>query len=75
MKLDFAKFMKSIFTIKSIVIFVLFFIVYYNLFSHSTESMTPTFCESNGDECLDGCVKPTQISGNCDTTIFKDNET
>lgn len=75
MKFDFAKLMKNIFTFKTIAIFVLFFIVYYNLFSPSTESLTPTFCESNDGECLDGCVKPTQISGNCDTTIFKDDET
>lgn len=44
MKFDFAKLMKNIFTFKTIVVFVLLFIVYYNLFSPKTESMTPTFC-------------------------------
>lgn len=70
--------MKLNMSFKYIALFILILIVLYNLCLSSLqekETMTPTFCKSNNGECLDGCVKPTEITGNCNTTIFKDEET
>lgn len=74
MKLKFNK----LFNLKKIILLILFIIVLYNLVFVNVsgkETMTATLCKSNNGECLDGCVKPTQISGNCNTTIFKDEKT
>jgi len=59
-----------------ILIIILISIVIYNLLiSSSKETMKSTLCKSNDGNCLDGCVKPTKITGNCNTTLFKDEET
>lgn len=78
MKLNLNLNLKKILNIKKSILFILVIVVLYNLLfdnDANKETLTPTLCDSNNGECLDGCVKPTQISGNCDSTIFKDDAT
>ena len=41
----------------------------------SKEALETEICKSSGDGCAEGCEAPTMLSGNCPSTIWKDDAT